>query len=227
VAKGTGGAEGKEESERERFGEILRESIMKERGILFTPENHRAILDSRKWMTRRVVNPQPDLTEKCGISWKGHLYGAAISGGIEATLRNFSNSKACPYGKKGDRLYIKEGVIIDKAFDPPELAGYYMDGSRATLPNQKRLTAMFMAKKYARTWLGLTDVRVERLQDISEEDAIAEGIMPFGREFTFNGGLHLSRTAKESYAALWDSINRKKHPYEENSWVWVLEFTKI
>jgi hypothetical protein len=198
---------------------------MKERGILFTPGNIRLVRSGAKFQTRRVITPQPILKPNVGFVWKGIAYGRGIYDDDQEgqAARNFVHK--CPHGKVGDRLYVKEGVITHVSI--PQLVGYYMDGCRVTEPWEKRLTAMFMPKSMARTWLEITNVRVERVQDISEEDAIAEGIMPFGREFTFNGGLHLSRTAKESYAALWDSINRKKHPYEENSWVWVLEFTKI
>lgn len=125
----------------------------------------------------------------------------------------------------GQRLWIKEGVIIHA--DGKTLAGYYMEGARVTNLGEKRLTAMFMPKWAARTWLEITEVRIERVQDIIEEDAIAEGISTFGREFTFNRGLHLSRTAKDSFAALWNSINKNKHPFENNDWVWCLSFKRI
>ena len=117
-------------------------------------------------------------------------------------------------------MYIKEGVIVHA--DGRTLAGYYMDGARITNLGEKRLTAMFMAKRYARTWLELIDVRVERLQDISEEDAIAEGI----GDWTSIGGWN-TETAKQAYAKLWDSINKKKHPWSQNSFVWAISFRRI
>jgi hypothetical protein len=223
---------------------------MKERGILFTPANIKLIRDKRKWQTRRVIVPQPELTETCGFSWKGHVYGMSISGGLIETGRFFAESE-CRYGKRGDRLYIKEGVITHVSI--PQLVGYYMDGCRVTEQWEKRLTAMFMAKRYARTWLEITDVRVERLQDISEEDAEAEGIddrhkagFPFqndpciicgkkrdghvGRALACFGGhgtLYDPRTYRGGYAQLWDSINKKKHPWESNPWVFAITFRKV
>jgi hypothetical protein len=196
---------------------------MKETGILMTPENHRAILNKTKWQTRRVINPQP---QPPGVLTIG-------DGNWRVLLKNgmtkvFDWQRDCPHGQVGDKLYIKEGIIIDDAFDSPELAGYYMDGARATLPNQKRLTAMFMAKKYARTWLELTDVKVERLQDISEEDSIAEGITRNGDRYDSHvDGYSGWGSAKEAYKELWDSINQKKHPWSSNPWCWVLEFCVI
>jgi hypothetical protein len=129
----------------------------------------------------------------------------------------------CPQGVPGDRLYIKEGIIVyEDALEVTQLSGYYMDGYRVTKPDEKRLTAIFMPKRMARTWLELTDVRVERLQDISEEDAIAEGI----GDWTAIGGWN-AETAVEAYHKLWDSINKKKHPWTNNDWVWVLTFREV
>jgi hypothetical protein len=212
----------------------------KETGILFTPENIRAIRDGRKSQTRRVMVPQQSFDHYHTMwCWKTLVLD---------NIWDFPNgddrkelAAHCPYGVPGDRLYIKEGVIVDEAFNPPELAGYYIDGARATLPNQKRLTAMFMAKRYARTWLEITDVRVERLQDISDEDARAEGVSPQivteqDIQDTINGASEphikeLARilgpgefTARFKFMELWDSINRKKYPWESNPWVWAITF---
>ena len=208
---------------------------MKETGILFTPANHRLILSGVEIQTRRVMNPQPCMNNMFVTQLEDNEGGPDVWQAFEPstgwTKEDFDicepeeSFHKCLFGHVGDLLYIKEGIILHA--DGETLAGYYMDGARVTNLGEKRLTAMFMAKRYARTWLELTDVRVERLQDISEEDALAEGIVRFGREFTFNGGLHLSRTAKDSYRALWDSINRTKHPWENNDWVWVLEFRKL
>ena len=215
---------------------------MKETGILFTPENHHLILSGQKFQTRRVITPQPE--------WDAEVKHTNITGPFAWPIGGLGQQCGHPifidgrkdgfagirnhYGGVGDKLYVKEGVIVDKAFDPPELAGYYIDGERSTLPNQKRLTAMFMAKRYARTWLELTDVRVERLQDISEEDAIAEGIqrqaLPDLKGNHFHWGDKTKdrySTAIEAYQGLWDSINRKKHPWSNNDFVWALTFKKL
>ena len=196
---------------------------MKETGILFTPENHRAILNKAKWQTRRVINYQSTGKRP---SIKNLPYWETTHGkrGVESFL---CDPLSCPYGVPGDRLYVKEGIIVDDAFDPPELAGYYMDGVRATLPNQKRLTAMFMAKRYARTWLELTDVRIECLHDISEEDAKAEGSEWIGPEIMYPDEPLAEYPYRRGYQKLWDSINKVKHPWSKNDWVWVLEFRVI
>ena len=177
---------------------------MKETSILFTPDNIRAILDRRKHQTRRVLN--------------GERY---------------------KYGIAGDRLYIKEGAWVWCDAVPNGTTGterpkvhYVPVGNHVVycLGNKKpteriddtprhcwhHRTAMFMPKKDARTWLELTDVRVERLQDISAEDALAEGIT----HSTMND-------PRVEYQWLWDSINAKTHPWSNNDWVWVLTFKAI
>jgi len=205
---------------------------MKETGILFTPPNHRLILSGKKVQTRRVINPQP---QEPGVLTTG-------DGNWRVLLKNgmtkvFGWEHDCPYGGVGDKLYVREGIIIHA--DGNTLAGYYMDGARVTNLGEKRLTAMFMAKRYARTWLELIDVRAERLQDISAEDALAEGISktdfwkpkevegkPFEEKW-WDDNEFWKRYPQIAYSKLWDSINKKKHPWEQNPFVWVLEFRKI
>jgi len=97
-------------------------------------------------------------------------------------------------------------------------------------------SSLFLPKKYARIWLEVTGVRAERLQEITEEDAIAEGIgsgfqMNAGYpdyQYIKNGVCELTQdTAVMSFASLWDSINGKKYPWSSNFWVWVYEFKRI
>ena len=222
---------------------------MKETGILFTPDNISAILEGRKTQTRRVVKLLSHF--KCPVThqlyplpidlWKATTYGGGSTFRIVRGLRlavpeapGLWNDKGAtllgaPYSV-GDRLWIKEGTIIHA--DNRTLAGYYMDGARVTNLGEKRLTAMFMEKQYARTWLEITDVRVQRVQDISKVDALAEGISVLPLQsvddptawYQSTPGNHQARSAEESYAKLWDSINRKTHPWVSNPWVWALTF---
>jgi hypothetical protein len=217
---------------------------MKETGILFTPENIRLVMDGRKGQTRRIAKWK-ERPENPGLNFNatslavGHYFTGVPSSGF--VLRSGGGScwhdrtypLHCPYGKVGDRLYIKEGVITHCSI--PQLIGYYLDGCRVTEHWMARRTAMFMPKSMARTWLEITEVRVERLQDISEEDAIAEGIEPI-----HEGAKHLWRNystsmnepgwfpdPRRSYQSLWDSINKKKQPWSKNPWVWVISFLRI
>jgi len=212
---------------------------MKETGILFTPENHHLILSGQKFQTRRVITPQPEWdaevkhTNITGpFAWPigglGQQCGHPIF--IDGRKDGFAGIRN-PYGGVGDKLYVKEGVIVQakgwSAFTGREdgsLIGYYMNGRRLENDWEKRLTAMFMAKRYARTWLEITDVRVEQVQGISEEDAKSEGPSLDGGPW-IHGGKH--ETYRAAFFELWDSINRKKHPFSQNPWVWVLEFKQI
>ena len=89
-----------------------------------------------------------------------------------------------------------------------------------------------MPKKYARIWLEVTDVRVERVQDISEEDAIAEGIKNVGEtdwpKYEVKGNDKLTNYPQVALAELWDSLNAKRgFGWDINPFVWVNEFKRI
>lgn len=222
---------------------------MRETGILFTPENHRAILNKTKIQTRRVIKPQPTVNMFGTLLWtKGRADSQIIAG--------------CPYGRIGDKLYVREGIQRGAKNNPipslNHLWRYRLDNVPVLVDQRNETsmrewahhaegdlrTAMFMPKWAARTWLELTDVRIEKLQDISEEDSIAEGVSPQivteqDIQDTFNGTSdphikELARilgpgqfTAKFKYQELWDSINKVKHPWKNNDFVWCLSFTLI
>lgn len=215
---------------------------MKETGILFTPENHRGILNKTKWKTRRVMKPQPCVPEAIVCRLQDNEGGPdvwhAFEPAMEWTTEDYDicepaeSFHKCPFGHVGDRLYVKEGVIISKAFNPPALSGYYMDGCRVEYPEQKRLTAMFMPKRFARTWLEITDVKVERVKDISEEDARAEGATPDickcdRWEYSLPGCEGCDHNYRRGFEKLWDSINGDKHPWNSNPFVWCLSFKVV
>jgi hypothetical protein len=123
---------------------------------------------------------------------------------------------------------VQETWKIDTLFDGDMLIEYKADDSRQRVrfsPERfekfKKFSLKngwqspyFMPKEAARLFLAVKDVRVERLQDITEDDARLEGI-----ELNF-------ATAREAFAALWDSINGKKYPWESSPWVWVISFER-
>lgn len=186
---------------------------MRDRGILFTPENCRLVESGVKTQTRRVVKPQPSVIDGLLVH---HVSGSKWETGFPYI---------CPYGQVGDRLYVKEGVIVHTSI--PQLCGYYRDGARDTEPWEKRLTAMFMPKWAARTWLKITDVRVQRLQEISEDDAKAEGATPIYPEFMYPDEPLSEYHYRRGFKKLWDSINGKKYSWTENCWVWAISFKRI
>lgn len=172
---------------------------MKERPILFSAPMVRAILEGRKTMTRRVIKPQRS-------EW------ALVEGCQEKIL-------SCPYGQVGDRLWVKETFRTDAYID--ERVEY-----RATPtveaqvesydPMPKWKPSIFMPRKHSRITLEITGIRVERLKDITEEDAIREGINNMGSVMRHVG----------FFQDLWESINGPDS-WEANPWVWVVEFKRI
>lgn len=188
---------------------------MKEKPILFNTEMVRAILDGRKSQTRRVIKPQP---------------AAQLSKIENSELWTFTNCEQewKPKYQPGDRLWVRETwkqVEIDdqigtriyppvyKADEPP-----YQGGDCHWEP------PIFMPKKYARIWLEVLDVRVERVKQMKLGEMISEGIkkVPDG-EGGINWTVMMSRMAY-----LWDSINKKRgYSWELNPWVWVYEFKRI
>lgn len=152
---------------------------MKETGLMFKAPLVRAILEGRKTQTRRVAKPvkHPDL---------GNLYTpGALAMGREP---QHVIDRACPLGQPGDRIYVRETARSCRAYEvqgyPPSQWGnkpiwFEADGTppgAETAWATKATPAIHLPMFAARIWLEVTSVRVERLQDISEEDAIAEGI---------------------------------------------------
>lgn len=162
----------------------------------------------------------------------------------------------CPYGKPGDRLLVKEtffaygrwetrfsakkgrdewhfidmteecGFSYLYAADNPDRA--LAKGRGTLLPGWHRRPAIFMPRRAIRIFLEVVSVRVERLQDISEADAIAEGVQSVGggRYWLGADGLTPRGSAVTAYRDLWIHINGAES-WDENPWVWVVEFKKI
>lgn len=177
---------------------------MKERPIIFSAPMVRAILSGAKTQTRRVVKP---------------IHMATVG------AEQFPILAICPYGRPGDRLWVREtwkhiegGAIYDAsggtidAFDPETIY-------RADRPNRYGpwMSPIHMPRWASRITLEITDVRVERLQDISEDDAYAEGV-----KHSEHGGI----TARDGFQRLWESINGAGS-WDTNPWVWVIEFKKL
>jgi hypothetical protein len=141
---------------------------------------------------------------------------------------------ACPYGVPGDRLWVKEtyGSLLEDSRTDSECIVYRADEE---IDGMVWSPSMFMPRRYSRLTLTIKSVRVERVQDISEADAKAEGIsvLPLQDEsdpsawYQSEPGVHQGRSARASYAMLWDSINAKRgYSWESNPWAWVIEFER-
>ena len=210
---------------------------MKERPILFSSSMVRAILDGSKTQTRRVVKPQPEWVNEnagCGIATGGGIMPSPRADWLHwRGSRLLRPEPRCPYGLPGDRLWVRETFAI-----VPRTAYARSDGVQQTLrPDDDHDAAIYragwdrsnggfrwrpsihMPRWASRILLEIADVRVERLQDISEADAKAEG----AHNHKYNG---LDLAYARAYSDLWESINGPDS-WAANPWVWVVEFRRI
>jgi hypothetical protein len=195
---------------------------MTERPILFGAAMVRAILDGRKTATRRVVKPQPTF-DRNGVTC------AAWARRDDVWL--FPNvcpevRIKCPYGRPGEQLWVREtwqSLVEHDKLSPSAIP----EGSDVQYPASydgwvsKQRPSIHMPRWMSRIQLEVTGVRVERLNAISEADAVAEGISgPYG------SSMGIAYTARDHYEALWESINGAG-AWDANPWVWVVEFLRI
>ncbi|HCZ8848586.1 hypothetical protein [Proteus faecis] len=197
---------------------------MKERGIIFNAEMVRAILDGRKTQTRRIVkNVMPD--NGIWLKKPTKTRSGATTHVLDAPKHNL-----CPLGKVGDRLWVREtfktgvcteSTIAYKATHKPS------DLEEGWYEEIKWTPSIHMPRRYSRITLEITNIRVERLNDISQSDAIAEGAPPshptidaISRECGFPD------FSRSWFGQTWWHIYGKKN-WQDNPWVWVIEFKRI
>lgn len=215
---------------------------MKERPILFSGEMIRAILDGRKTQTRRILKKAYD-----GIAPAGAVYPARVSGWIawwptdwdglaKFTQEQYATGFKCPYGQPGDRLWVRETFnYITKAENEyfthrrsdgcPVQMLYRADNDWDLVPFWT--PSIFMPRWASRITLEITNMRVERLQEIRPVDCKNEGIYiePPSLPTTTDEGLHFLGAYNRAFQTLWDSINAKRgYGWDVNPWVWVIEF---
>lgn len=198
---------------------------MKERPILFSGPMVRAILAGTKTQTRRVVKPQP-------VNLAGPNFDGLWSDTIDPVVRYF----ACPYGQPGDRLWVKETFTLTQHNKPVYRADARdADGDRwpSIVPGDPNKEvrwkpSIFCRREYSRITLEVVSVRVERLNEISEADARAEGVA-IDRGHCYGVAGHEDEwahaTARGCFNSIWNSINGAQ-AFEENPWVWVVEFRR-
>lgn len=230
---------------------------MKERPILFSGPMINAILSGRKVQTRRVLKVQPlDVLPmpKDPNSWVAHLMNDPEPHG---------SLFCCRYGAVSDHLWVREtwtpyaDEFTRHAIDLPGPCLYradYVDHATSLEVggDYHWRPSIFMPRAFSRITLEIESVRVERVQSISEADAIAEGIEPLYSQETIattvglesyrfgqmpvpwtnylwhglggNEGYSSAKDARDSYRSLWDTINGKKHPWASDPWVFVISF---
>ena len=234
---------------------------MKERGMIFNGEMVRAILDGRKTQTRRIMKLQPKPSKsRPGDFWFSskklesmvHVSDLAPGNSPIADYHHFIQEHCCPFGAVGDRIWVREtfqGPLFDydlmdsyckdpTPFEKPEFCVYKADGVPAPefYDADDELhccwrPSIHMPRWASRILLEITDVRVERLNAISEEDATAEGVPPAGSLLPDYPGTFLTpkgdfATAKVAFQRLWESIYGEES-WKANSWVWVISFKRV
>ncbi len=224
---------------------------MKEHPILFSGPMVRAILDGRKTQTRRVIKKQPNGSITQCYHCPDGRWNWCFSSGVGA-----SDPWPCPYGVPGDRLWVREAwkaLRVEVPRKRPVVSVQYkasLDVRQAVwfeddlLPRDRQLTgrwkpSIHMPRWASRILLEVKRVWVERVQDISEEDARVEGISchdeQVGKHFNLQtvyaafpdkrGGF---ASAREAFECLWDSINTKRgFGWDSNPWVWCVEFERV
>lgn len=163
--------------------------MSKEKPILFSTQMVKAILEGRKTMTRRIKKDQSDLS-------------------------NILIGK-CPY-EKGMRLWVKETFFNDADFEEQPIYVYKADNENYPRGSSGWKPSIFMPRAASRITLEITNIKVERLQDITEQDALDEGV-----DCAPGWGLCQAR-----FKQLWESINGQES-WDANPFVWAITFKQI
>jgi hypothetical protein len=225
------------------------------RPILFSGAMVRALLDGRKTQTRRVVKAPKGLSNPAdflcvrpgGVNWKDEPVGPAVAFGP----RDAVEWAYCPYGTIGDRLWVRE-TWAELALYSLDAEGvqeyrtvYRADGEAdgLALVGDRWRPSIHMPRWASRITLEITGVRVERVADISEADAVAEGVGAWREEWSekekaeafllsATGQLNVAdpnTIGRRLYRMLWDSINGGTPgcSWVANPWVWALEFRRV
>jgi hypothetical protein len=213
---------------------------MKQKPIIFSSEMIQAILEGRKTQTRRIVKPQP--VDVSDIDDENPEVCFVQDGKLREPARYGSFEVPCKYGSIGDLLWVKESYRNvtywqdDMGHDCIQYKADYIN------PKGSWTSPIYMPKSAARIWLQITNIRVERLKDITEADAIAEGVQTidvvvypemnkdvrfrdYGKTKDDPIG-NFFETAFASFFTLFGSINGKKAVMDD-PWVWVIEFKRF
>lgn len=211
---------------------------MTDRPILFSGPMVRALLDGRKTQTRRVLKPQP-ATFETAQGTECLVYPFRVEGDDHWRIAMGSSDRSgvltaqkMPYGP-GDRLWVREAFsyesldVYRNGFMPP---WYWADGNPSSGDFTKPKPSIHMPRWASRLTLIVSEVRVQRLQEISEADAIAEGI----RQIATIGGTGWQDFAggvgfgdpRLSYRSLWENLNGARgFGWQANPWVVAVSFT--
>ncbi|NAU32592.1 hypothetical protein EE082_24015 [Klebsiella pneumoniae] len=222
---------------------------MKERGVIFNGEMVRAILHGRKTQTRRIVKGTDGAVKFCK-EWdiNGEEIFVVLGEKDHTGMNPVLGALSCPFGAVGDRIWVREAFRVHSlATDVATLA--YKASERNSWAEQthrvpvavcnkpatpeKWTPSLHMPRWASRILLEITDVRVERLNAISEEDAEAEGIdmeALYGSQDCYDCIADHNMTGRPTvtgaFKHLWESIYGEEG-WKSNPWVWVIEFKRV
>lgn len=195
--------------------------VIKERGILFSGAMVRALLDGTKSQTRRALRPQPE--GGCEPGMARNRFGLAGDRlWVRETYFAFGHWETRPKaGKAGDEWYFVDrtrtsGQRYRYALDEPGGADPLAGRVAGDLPRWHRRPALFMPRAASRILLEIVGVRIERLREISADDALAEGI----------GVLGADGDPVLAYRSVWERINGAGS-WDADPWVWAVEFRRL
>lgn len=214
----------------------------REKPILFSGPMVRAILDGCKTQTRRVIKPEPSKHEH---NTKAHFHtgeGEQDDWTFDIGIGRWK----CPYGKQGDRLWVRETwADVTRAFqthdcEEPKVIAFAADDAvyntetmtflehrnDSGIAVRKWKPSIFLPHCFSRISLEITDVRVERLKGIPLEDAQSEGIEI--EQVEQSAGKQWLEQTLCHFIKGWDALNAKRgYSWDSNPWVWVIEFKKV
>ena len=211
---------------------------MKEFPIIFSASMVRAILEGRKTQTRRAIKPQPSEDwNPDGVEWyapaKVDKHGEMYPGKEVYGAADENEGRVCPYGVPGQKLWVRETFSIQpqSEISSRDVVLYRADIGNTFLDGKWR-PSIYMPRWASRITLAITEVRVERVQEISEEDCRAEGIDTSVVNPSPRGVAPIYPkqygSAKDCFRDLWDSINAKRgFPWDSNPWVWAISFKRV
>lgn len=216
-----------------------------ERGMIFNGEMVRAILDGRKTQTRRIMKPQPEPCPRGGHWWPSNVFKTMLH--VEEEMQNGKGGwgglvgDACPFGDVGDRIWVRE-TWAEAGASAPDLKLYranypeHVPSIYENVPPAEEIRwtpSIHMPRTASRIQMEITDVRVERLNAISEEDAEAEGIdmeALYDSQDCYDCIADHNMTGRPTvtgaFKYLWESIYGEEG-WKSNPWVWVIEFKLV
>lgn len=198
------------------------------KGKIFNTESVKAIMENRKTMFRVPVKESEQYTKVVPYAGSYNTF-LFIKEGVVTGSGTGSELKA-PYGTIGDRIYVRETWCNTCGNKVCYRENMVRCDRPPHFPNSHHpwKSSSCMPKKYARIWLEITDIRVERVQDITEEDAVKEGFKYEGWIPTYNdpdsGGDGIMVLPSENSSIKWNSKYRN---WSDNPWIFIIEFKRI